>query len=286
VPAWLADEGHPQPPALQTDCGLLYYSRHYRLRGGEAFPPYASILGGPRGDLGYLGYAVFLGDNDTFCLCVMVSPSDKPFRDLRDADGFDRLARRLPGMAPWLEVAEPITAVLPMGHLRNVLQAPCDVPGVAALGDALCHTNPTFAFGASLSLAHAALLADLTSKALDEADLVNTFVAEIEADLQARHAAVSAEDRDRARAWSGEPLDVTDPAATMPLYLRSVVYRVAPRDPFLLRAVARRVNALDPVDLLESDDLLLARAQSLYDEQRGSLTPPPPRTQLLEALLG
>jgi 2-polyprenyl-6-methoxyphenol hydroxylase-like FAD-dependent oxidoreductase len=284
VPNWLAESGHPQPEPLSSDCGLLYYSRHYRLREGESFPAYSSVLAGPRGDLGYLAYAVFLGDTRTFCLCLMVPPSDKPFRDLRDPAAFERVAHLLPGMTPWLEVARPATEVLPMGHLRNVLRAPLSALGIIALGDARCHTNPTFAYGASLALAHGVLLADLASKAADLEELEHLFAAEIELDLRARYDAVTAEDTDRARAWGGEPLDVTDPDASMPLYLRSVVYRVCPKDPDLLRAVVRRVNALDPVDLLESNTALLAKAHSLYDGMRTSIPAPPPRSELLDAL--
>ena len=286
VPTWLAAAGRPQPAPAQSDCGLLYYSRHYRLLEGQEYPPYASVLAGPRGDLGYLGFAVFLGDNRTFCLCLMVPPSDKPFRDLRHAAAFERVAQQLPGLTPWLEVASPTGEVLPMGHLHNVLQAPSDVPGLIALGDARCHTNPTFAYGASLSLAHGVLLADLADKAADLDELGHLFAAEVDPDLRARWEAVTAEDADRARVWGGEPIDATDPNASMSLYLRSVVYRVSPKDPSILRAVARRINAIDPVDQLASDGELLARAQSLYDEMKGSIAPPPPRTQLLEALVG
>lgn len=284
VPTWLAAAGHPQPEPQQSDCGLLYYSRHYRVRDSEPFPPYASLLAGPRGDLGYLAFACFVGDNRTFCLCIMAPPSDKPFRELRDAAAFERVARQLPGMASWLDVADPITAVLPMGHLHNVLRQAIDIPGLIALGDSRCHTNPTFAFGASLGIAHGVLLSDLTIKAPDVDELAHLFAAEIDADLQARYDAVTAEDQGRARVWGGEALAITDPSACMPMYLRSVVYRVAPKDPALLRAVARRVNALDPVDLLESDGALLARAQGLYDEM--TFPAPPPRSQLLDALAG
>jgi hypothetical protein len=52
------------------------YSRHYRFRDGEPMPPYSSLLGGPRGDLGYLAFATFLGDNRTFCVHIMVPPWD------------------------------------------------------------------------------------------------------------------------------------------------------------------------------------------------------------------
>jgi 2-polyprenyl-6-methoxyphenol hydroxylase-like FAD-dependent oxidoreductase len=286
VPDWLAAEGLPQPPPQQSDCGLLYYSRHYRLRDGLAMPPYASPLGGPRGDLGYLAFAVFLGDRDTFCLCVMVPPSDRPFRDLRDTASFERVARLLPGMEPWLEVAEPITEVLPMGHLHNTFRPPGDAVGVLALGDARCHTNPTFAYGASMGLAHGALLADLVRKAGDVAELGALFAAEVDPDLRARFDAVTAEDRDRARIWGGEPVDVTDPAATMPFFLRSVVFRVAPKDPAILRAAGRRMHALDPVDQLESESELMTRSRRLFEEIRGSIPAPPPREQLLAALSG
>jgi 2-polyprenyl-6-methoxyphenol hydroxylase-like FAD-dependent oxidoreductase len=284
VPAWLEAEGHPPPEPEQSDCGLLYYSRHYRLRDGEQLPPYGSFLGGPRGDLGYLGFAVFLGDNGTFSTVLMVPPSDRAFRDLRADAAYERVVALLPGMTPWRAVAEPITEVLPMGHLRNTFRPPSDVPGLLAVGDARCHTNPTFALGASLGLAQGGLLADLAGKAGDLAELASLFAAEVDPDLRARFDAVTAEDRDRARVWGGEAVDVTDPAASMPYFLRSVVYRVAPQDPEMLRAVGRRVHALDPIDQLESDPELLVRARSLYGEIREALPVPPPREKLLAAL--
>jgi flavin-dependent dehydrogenase len=284
VPAWLAAAGHPQPEPMTSDCGLLYYSRHYRLRDDADQPPMASLLGGPRGDLGYLGFAVFRGDNRTFSLVQMISPSDKPFRDLRHEAAFERVSMLLPGVARLREIAEPITGVLPMGHLHNTFREAVTVPGLVAVGDARCHTNPTFAFGASLSLAHAALLAELAGKARDVTEIAALLAAEVDADLRSRYDAVTDEDHDRMRIWGGEPVDVTDPSQTMSFYLRSVVTRVAPQDPTVMRAVARRINALDEVDLLESDKGLLATAQSLYDEIRGSIPPPPPRAQLLAAL--
>jgi flavin-dependent dehydrogenase len=282
----LADAGHPQPDATQSDCGLLYYSRHYRLRDDAEDPPYASVLAGPRGDLGYLAFAVFAGDNRTFCLCVMVPPSDKPFRGLRDPEAFERVAALLPAMRSWRELAEPITGVLPMGHLHNVLHAPTTLPGLVAVGDARCHTNPTFAFGASLSLQQGALLADLAGKAADLDDLAGSFAAEVDPDLRSRFDAVTAEDAERARVWGGEPLDVTDPAAAPQLHQRSVVYRVALQDPEVLRAVTRRVNALDPVEALGRRSDLLERAQVLYEGVRDTIPAPPPREQLLSAVVG
>lgn len=287
VPRWLDQAGVVPLPEASFDCQLLYYSRHYRFR--EAPLPYASILGGPRGDLGYLAFAVFIGDNATFCLCVMAPVWEKHWRALREPDAFERVARQLPGMTTWLEAAEPITDVLPMGQLRNTVRHVPDgaapvITGLIPIGDARCHTNPTFAFGISLGLAHAATLAQLVDEASDERDLALRFEDAVGADARARYDAVSAEDRDRIRVWSGEPVDPTDRTASMPLFLRSVVYRVCTQDPDLLRAVCRRINLLDPVDALASNAPLLDRAEKLFrDLPRAA---PPPRESVVAALHG
>ena len=57
-----------------------------------------------------------------------------------------------------------------MGQLRNTLRETCAdgqplVTGLVPIGDARCHTNPTFAFGLSLSLRHASELADAAGAA-------------------------------------------------------------------------------------------------------------------------
>ena len=281
---WFVAADVVPPPAKSTECGLLYYSRHYRVRDGQDMPGYASLLGGPRADLGYLAFAVFIGDNGTFCLCIMAPPWDKPFRSLRDPGGYQRVAARLPGMGPWLDIADPVTPVLPMGQLRNTVRQPPPITGFVAIGDARCHTNPTFAFGASLAVWHAVVLADLATSAADLGELGGAFARAIGPDALERFRAVSAEDADRVRMWSGQPIDVTDRDDSMPMFLRSVVYRVAPRDPQLLRAVARRINALDPVESLARHRHLLDRAESLYREGSAAAPEIPPRSALLAAL--
>lgn len=288
---WLAAAGLPAWDERTAECGLLYYSRHYRLRDSSNRPPYASLLAGPRGDLGCLAYAVFLGDNDTFCVCVMVPTSERVWRGLRDTEAFERVAARIPGVGAWLELAEPFTPVLPMGALRNTLRTVTDgdrprVPGLVLVGDARCHTNPTFAFGASLGLWQSVELAAAARDATDVDDVAVRLEQRIGADARSRFEAAAAEDADRLRLWSGEPLDVTDRSATMPLFLRAVVARVAASDPELLRAVARRVNGLDPLDALPQRTDLLDRARALYDERRDTFPAPPPKAQLLEALAG
>ena len=283
---WLLDDGVAPWPERTSDSKLLYYSRHYRFRGDPL--PYASILGGPRGDLGYLAYAVFVGDNGTFCLCIMTPAWEKDWRALRHPAAFERVARELPGMTSWLDSAEPISSVLPMGQLRNTLRetsvdgAPL-VTGLVPIGDARVHTNPTFAFGLSLSLNHASALADAADAAHDDVDLVSRFEQTVGVDAAQRYEAVSTEDRDRVRLWSGETINPTDRTDTMSLFLRSVVYRVAAHDPAIFRSVCRRINLLDPVDALAANEELLDRAERLFNE-----LPPtggsPSRTTMMASL--
>jgi hypothetical protein len=63
----------------------------------------------------------------------------------------------MPALVPWLhpDQSEPLTPVLPMGSLQNlhrslVVDGQPVAVGVQPIGDALCHTNFTFAYGASL----------------------------------------------------------------------------------------------------------------------------------------
>jgi 2-polyprenyl-6-methoxyphenol hydroxylase-like FAD-dependent oxidoreductase len=221
----------------------------------------------------------------------MVPPDEPAWRELRDPDVFTRVAAQLPGVQPWLDASEPVTGVLPMGALRNTLRHPLDgervrTPGLVAIGDARSHTNPTFAFGASMSLWHAGELAAAAGAAADPSDPALRFEQRVGTDTAERFRAVAAEDDQRRRAWSGEPIDVTDREQAPEMYLRNVVYRTAPGDPELFRAVARRINGLDPIDALLQRTDLLDKAQTRYDERRADFPEPPPKEDVLRALAG
>src|SRR4029453_9209299 len=122
--AWLADAGLGQVAERSSGCGLIYYSRYFQRREGVPDPPYASVLGGPRGDLGYLAYAIFYGDNRTFAVIIMAPPWDRDFRTLRHPQAHMQVARLLPGVAAWIDpdAAVPVTPVLPFGQVTNTLR--------------------------------------------------------------------------------------------------------------------------------------------------------------------
>jgi 2-polyprenyl-6-methoxyphenol hydroxylase-like FAD-dependent oxidoreductase len=165
LPRWLEELEVPAAPEQHTDVGLLYYSRFYRLPPG-ASPPDSEGLGGA--DLGFLKYAIFPGDDNTFSFTMGIAVADEELRGIHDPAVFDALAARLPGTQEWLAVgATPITDdVAVMAKMRNrmrrlVADGEPVVTGLVPVGDATVCTNPLYGRGASLALAHAFAAADL-----------------------------------------------------------------------------------------------------------------------------
>jgi 2-polyprenyl-6-methoxyphenol hydroxylase-like FAD-dependent oxidoreductase len=269
----------------------VYFSRHYRLRPDAVAPGGPYILGGPRGDLGFLTFAVFIGDNRTFCVVMTTAAGDGDFKGLRTSEGYQAVASRIPTLADWVDpdVAEPITPSLFMGHLTNMIQfvhGESCVRGIRPIGDALSHTNPTFAFGASLSLQQGLSLGRLMADHPDTLDMSEAFEARHRDDLTSRFEAVSAEDVDRQRWWGGEALDPTDPTQSMALAIRFALYPAAARDAELFRAVARRIGALDPIDALPNRTDLVERGLAIRRQMMTGSTPPanPTRDELATAV--
>lgn len=173
IPTWLAPLGVEVEEA-EEDTGIIYYSRFYRLRDDAEAPEQNGPIGG---DLGYLKYAVFQGDNRTFSVTFAVGVHDDEMRALLlDADVFDRAARLLPATSPWAaaEVGESITGVEVMARLVNRIRRFTDdgmpiVTGFAAVGDAHTCTNPLYGRGCSLAMVQATLLADALAEHPDDA---------------------------------------------------------------------------------------------------------------------
>jgi hypothetical protein len=258
-------------------------------------PRFTTLLAGPRGDIGFLSHSVFVGDNRTFCTCIMPAATDRDLRALRDEQAFMRVARLLPGYLDWIapDIAEPITPVLAMGAIRNLMRSYVTerepvAPGVVAIGDALLHTNPTFAFGASQSLEHAVVLSEVVSAPSDPTAVALAFDERVRDVAKNRFEAVAVEDRERLRMYGGEPIDITDPRDSVPLFLRLIMPRAAIGDAELLRAVLRRVNMIESPDVLANDTQMLDQGRRLFLGSGISEAPvaQPSRADVLEALAG
>ena len=167
---WLAQKGIMETPIESNDCGVVYYSRYYRLQEQFELPDGHWLLG-PRGDLGYMGFSTFPGDNRTFAALLAVPPGRSSLRALKEASVFEAVVAEIPALRQWVnpEGILPITDVLPMAGLRNTLR---DFPyalatGLFPIGDSICHSDPVLGLGISLALLQSVELVDAINKHSD-----------------------------------------------------------------------------------------------------------------------
>ena len=170
VADWLAEIGARPVTETVEDTGIVYASRFYRLLPDAEVPPRTGPIGG---DLGYVKYGTFVGDNRTFSITLAVPTGDDELRRrLADPVAFDAAARSLPATAPWLDGrAEPITPeVHMMAGLLNkwsdyVVDGEPAAIGLVPVGDAVLCTNPLYGRGCSTAYWSAQLLAQAIADA-------------------------------------------------------------------------------------------------------------------------
>ena len=163
VDDWLAQIGARATATWQAECGMAYFSRHYRVRPAADLPGLLvtrivvaldEFLAGKWG-----------GDNGAAQLVVAPLAADRRFRTVRDPQVFTAVLRTIPVYAAWLDAMDPITGVFPMAGLHNTLRrlvvdgTPV-ATGLHAIGDSVCTTNPTLGRGLALALSGAADLVD------------------------------------------------------------------------------------------------------------------------------
>ena len=107
-------------PETSEPCGVVYFTRHYRLLEGQVEPPRGP--GSTTGDLGFLKFGVFPGDNGCFSITLCVPEVEEEMRkSIVDPQIFDGVCRQLQGIAPWIDTerAEPTSRVFGMGQLES-----------------------------------------------------------------------------------------------------------------------------------------------------------------------
>jgi 2-polyprenyl-6-methoxyphenol hydroxylase-like FAD-dependent oxidoreductase len=164
----LIKAGAPITEAAET-AGVLYFTRHYRLRDGQEEPPRSDVPAS--GDLGYLKFGVFPADNRRFSITLCVPEIEHGLRKaVMDGDQFQAICAAMPGLVPWIDPArsEPVGKVIGMGDLHSRWRSLMHdgkpaVLGFFAIGDSLVRTNPLYGRGCSL----AAVSAGVLRRALD-----------------------------------------------------------------------------------------------------------------------
>ena len=159
----LAQLGARTTATWGAECGIAYFSRHYRVRPGADLP--APLVTRTVVTLDEFLAGKWGGDNGAVQLVVAPLAADHRFRTARDPQVFTAVLRTIPIYAAWLDVIDPITDVFPMAGLHNTLRrlVADGLPiatGLHAIGDSVCTTNPTLGRGLALALSGAADLAD------------------------------------------------------------------------------------------------------------------------------
>lgn len=301
---WLEAIGSAPLEKDSESCGIFYCSRFYRLLEGLEAPALEGPVGG---DLGYLKYAILLGDSRIFSITLAASPGDAPLRGVRDAHVFQAVARALPTTRAWVDpaVSEPITDVYTYANLKNTLRhfvregRPLAL-GLYPIGDALMHQNPISGRGCTAAWVSAWLLADsFAAHPDDPLAFAEKLGAEIDRQLVPWYMNMVAQDRasqerttldsrgDDPFAFQRDDGSI-DPKA----YMRSIlVHGLVPalrEDIVVTRAFMRVFNMLDdPRDLMAAPDLL-GRVMAVWGrrEEREPLRLGPGRSEMLEAIAG
>jgi len=292
IDRWLKQIGAQPTATWWAECGVTYFSRHYRLRPAAQLPclPTTRIVAG----LDEFTVGIWGADNGTMQLAVAPLAGDHRFKTLRHPGVFTAVLRTIPTYAAWLDVLDPISDVFPMGAVHNTMRrlvvggAPV-VTGLVAIGDSVCTTNPTLGRGLSLAFLGAADLLDTIDKHGDDwttlalaldgliADHVVPFYQDQAAIDYARLAMLR-------HTIFGAP--APDPPPVISERVTYAQLRTAAQfDPTAFRAFWKIQGMICRPDEVYTDPLVVSSTQAVLRQHgNGPPTPQPTREQLLTAL--
>lgn len=269
---WLAELGATEPGEEHSEAGIIYLSRFYRLRDGRTLPVLTKA--GAGGDLGYLAFAGFYGDNQTFSITLGIPTGDRELLKLRDVDAWEAAIRTLVPLEPWTEdgLADPISDVESMARLQNrirrfVVDGEPVATGLVVIGDAVVVTNPWYGKGCSIAGIGAEALSDaLIRHGGDRVAVAHAMDEAVRNEMEPHYRMACRQDADRsglhaALQGRAEP----DPAAVATRDF--VVNGLIPAtrvDPDVFRAFFRSFNMLDDPTALFADPKVMAAAGAAH----------------------
>ena len=187
---WLSSKG-AKVTEERDDAEIVYYTRHYALKPGVEEPKRDSD-NPSAGDLGYLKYGVFPGDNGNFALIICIHNEEHQLREaVKDPILFDAICESIPGVKPWVEKehADATTAPFGIGQIHAVWRDYVHKDGPQllnffAVGDAASRTNPLYGRGCSTGTLHAHILADVLAENDDPWQRALAFKQRTEAEIR------------------------------------------------------------------------------------------------------
>lgn len=186
--------------------GILYFTRHYRLLPGQDEPSRHDNPP-PSGDLGFLKFGVFPGDNGNFSITLAVPEIELEIRkSILNPDIFHRITLMLPGLSPWTNEtrSEATSKVYGMGDLVSrwrelVVDGKPATRNYFAIGDTLVRTNPLYGRGCSFAAVSAELLRRTLDESPDPATRALAFHQRLEAELRPFYLTQRRQDRSAIR---------------------------------------------------------------------------------------
>ena len=199
-------------PELDGDCGLAYVDRTYRLRPGAEPGPMVSPIAYMADFDGYQ-CLVFLHEAGHFSVVLVRPTADAALKALRFEAAFEAACRAIPAVAEWTrpDRAQPTSAVLVGGALRNVYRRQVGTPGLVAVGDSVATTTPTRGRGIAMACMQIAALLALLDEGVDPPAVAEPFGAWCDHAIEPWVADHLAIDGGMVRRWQGEDLDLSIP---------------------------------------------------------------------------
>jgi len=199
-------------PELDGDCGLAYVDRTYRLRPGAEPGPMVSSIAYMADFDGYQ-CLVFLHEAGHFSVVLVRPTADAALKALRFEAAFEAACRAIPAVAEWTrpDRAQPTSAVLVGGALRNVYRRQVGTPGLVAVGDSVATTTPTRGRGIAMACMQVAALLALLDEGADPPAVAEPFGTWCDHAIEPWVADHIAIDGGMVRRWQGEDLDLTTP---------------------------------------------------------------------------
>lgn len=290
---WLKAAGARVSASSWAECGVAYFSRHYRVREGTA-PP-APLTSRTVEALDEFTIGIWGADNGTMQLVVAPLALDHRFKTLRYPEVFTAVLRTVPTFAKWLDALDPITQVYAMGGLHNTLRrllvdsSPVAI-GLTAIGDSVCTTNPTLGRGLSVALSGAVDLLHVVDEHGDDGVALALAADELVAD----HVVPFYEDQavidsGRLAMLRHHILDAPPPPATAPVSPDRVTFpqlRIAAQfDPTAFRGLWRLMGMIDRPGQIYADPDIVERTREVLRERAGGPSiGQPTREQVLTAL--
>ena len=197
----LMEEGAPISEESET-AGILYFTRHYRLHPGMDEPD--RITNPPAsGDLGYIKFGVFPGDNGCFSVTISVPEVEMELRKaIMHPDTFHQMTLNLPGLEPWTnaERSEPRGKVYGMGDLHSrwremLVEGEPVVSNYFPLGDTLVRTNPLYGRGCSFAAVSAEILRETLVSETDSTERQITYHKSLRSQLRPFYIVQRTQDR-------------------------------------------------------------------------------------------